>query len=552
MRLSYPRQSGDLVIFRDDFTSLRYVIDNGGGIVGTPVIDRGVSGGQVRYYGPALAIAHTGSVSILCHAIVAVSGSNQALWSIGSGATRRMEVGIDATGRPYVWGTAQVLVGQAITDGDHDIAWTISSTGRVVCYVDAEAWGSGTVAFGAVTTNWRMVVGGSVLGTLPWAGTAKPIQIYRGVLDHASVASETGVSDYFTPPDVAGCLAWYQGVDDGVKLTRATAPNNTNSDFRTWSGAYPDETPVGWSKHPSPGTAGNHLAPYGGNACELVSDGTFTDCYKTGTQGNRYALDVDVFLNVGNGIRSINDEAATITGLGHFSQELTLAAASLGLKRLSGATQAAFSNLIFRNLSRTQFNPSYCVGSWPLPQAVAARMPWYSNGLVLTEATGFGSTAAAVKAGVKCLHDGTGGTFVVAFTPSTNAASRWLFDTGNLGSIQPGAQLYRNNANVVQLAVKNGAASIGYLIAGIAALNNRYVVISRNGATSMNARFNGSPVAPVAYTGAVSANDAIQLAFGDPGGSAGGDNSTLHQCAIYQGEISDADAAKLERYMGAL
>ena len=389
MRTHPAMQQGGKVLFREDFLNLARVLDNHGQIVGSPLISRGMSGGQVRYYVGGLAVAYAGAVTVLCHAIVASSGSDQALWSVGSAAARRMEVGINATGRPYVWGSAQVLVGEAIPDGHHDVGWSIDTSGNVTCVVDGELWGSGTVVFGAATSGWRMMLGGSVLGTLPWQGTVRPVFVYRGALTHEEMAGEMGVSDYFTPASVPNTLMWLRPGDAWWEYN--TQPNLSML-ASYWTAVGATLSNVGdMLKVQGLGVS----APYAYKAASEVT-------------GNRYRISGYAFGDGTNGVPSYSEEpwAARWSGTNStlpqvVSAEFTATGTGVRLYGSAGTTAGAFAlwqSIVAQNLSLKAWRSFYGSAGGQMVQATATAMPWNSNGLVRSATSDYFTSSLAAGA----------------------------------------------------------------------------------------------------------------------------------------------------------
>ena len=242
-----------------------------------------------------------------------------------------------------------------------------------------------------------------------------PIQ--ASILDNRFIRVIEGQEFYWTPGDILGSLgAWFDFRTDS-RGTYNTQSDNTNSDFASWTGTYPDEHPAGWSKSPDPGVVTAHVAD-AGNACRLVSDGTYVriDRPAGAVIGNRYSMSCDVLDLTTGDIRVTGDELPGAGGVGVYAGDFTaLYTLSTGLRRV-GATDATFTNLVFRNLSLTQFDPQAATGALAgsaLVQASDAAMPWYRDtyGVYFDDADRYaeiGDTSSA-----EFLHDGSGGTLAL-------------------------------------------------------------------------------------------------------------------------------------------
>jgi len=146
-------------------------------------------------YSEAYSVGAQSAFTIAAKATV-VGGAKQALLSLGTAAGIRLEVGITALSEPYVEGTAEVVLGGAIADGEHSFGWVFESDGNVICVVDAVVVGQ--VASTATSSFDRIVVGGRSSGGNAWAGSVEELYAYT-LSDVFSVPGLLG-SDAVVPP----------------------------------------------------------------------------------------------------------------------------------------------------------------------------------------------------------------------------------------------------------------------------------------------------------------------------------------------------------------
>jgi len=484
MPYHYPRASGDRRIFRDDFLNLGMTIGGGGSPVGAALINRGLSGGQVIYYGMAHSVRYAGAVSIASHVIVSASGANQALWSIGTAASRRMEVGIDATGRPYAWGTAQVLLGTAVSDGHHDLGFSIGSDGSVWCVVDGELWGSGTVTFGS--TFDRMLVGGSCLGTLPWAGETKDIHIYRGQMNEAEMAHAMGASVGFQPGSL---LVGHDGLYFNSGLPNAVVDNGQP----VFDGEFVD--PTGWTVGPNWAIGAGLLTH---------TPGALNSTFKVAvTAGNRYVMIWNISRCVaGSGGASLM-AATTRTSAGIYTEELTS----------PNTWVQIYPALLFdgdvdwvRSVANLSARQLTCQGNrGHFLQATAASMGWGSdpraptskpvNGRKVVYFDGVADTyTCGAAADWTRLHNGNDFLVSMMFRNSSYPGlfSHLLGTSTGAGAI-PGLRLVARSSNQVVVQMINGAlgASVYSFTGGVIALAATNIVTVHHLNQRLRIRLNG-------------------------------------------------------------
>ncbi|MFA5053116.1 MAG: hypothetical protein WC565_03595 [Parcubacteria group bacterium] len=462
MRTTFPRQRGDQRIFREDFLNIARVLDNYGTIVGAPLISRGLSAGQVRYYGYGLSVGYSGAVSIASHVVVAATGSDQALWSLGTAASRRMEVGIDATGRPYAWGTVQVILGPVISDGHHDLGFSIGTDRSVWCVVDGELWGGGSVTFGSLFDH--MIVGGSCLGTLAWSGTVTDVHIYRGQMSEAEMAHAMGATVGFQPESLlVGHDGLYMDLDAASAVTYGTQPLLINGDFLDGTTGWttdPGWTISGGKAIHSPSINGGYLKH---------NPPTLQTCLV----GNRYSWEWSLVHNGGGtGVSFFNFGTFTTPRLvtGTYQEEATNSNGNFFI--FAGKAVEAYVEYV-RNLRNLSVNAITCKGTLGnLTQATPANQPWLSDADAPTSVLVNGKNvlyfdgtadylASSEAAGAHPYHKADGFTFLTMLQPDIAAAGNdTLLDSCDASAAGVGINItYDATAQKLWVRVANGSGT---------------------------------------------------------------------------------------------
>lgn len=549
--MRYPQQSADRLIWQDRFTNLPYVLSNGGILVGASTINRGLTGGQVRYYAAGHSLRWSGAITVVGHAIVSASGSDQALWSLGTGAARRIEVGITGAGLPYAWGTAQVTLGEAIPDGHHDFGFAITASGAVTCVVDGELWGSGTVTMGAATD--RLVVGGSCLGGLAWLGKISDIKAARRALQHEEIAAEQGVSDYFTPA-LLNPVAWFRPGD--AWWGYGAQPDNTNSDFSFWTGVAPDEDPLGWTKSPDPGVAATHIER-AGNACRMISAGALVFVQKSGVSGNRYTLSMNVISSLpGSSMSSVGDEFAQINTNGIIAREWTATIGALGFKRGVSPVDTTFTNVLYRNISLQNWRNFYGTAGGVISNATPTTMPWSDQSGIGARFAGTDSLQSSLPASAwKFLHYnastvGNYPTFHVAVCASCSLSAGVNMA---IATLNPGFGAYTDAAGRQYAIVYGTLSSTSVsLLAGTIVANQKRIIMAEADGIGLTVR--SGPVsnyAPFTHVSA-NANPYESLRVGGSSYTAQyWDGGTVDEAVITSAPPGPTDSARLGKYLKA-
>jgi len=134
--------------------------------------------------------------------VTIVGGTVQALLSLGTAGARRIELGLTAASEPYARGMAQVVLGAAIADGAHDMAWIVEPSGQVTCIVDGSVQDAESITFGPLFD--RLCIGESCVGGSAWAGDVSELYLYR-LEDEFSIPSMLGSDAIITslPPTVS-------------------------------------------------------------------------------------------------------------------------------------------------------------------------------------------------------------------------------------------------------------------------------------------------------------------------------------------------------------
>lgn len=463
--MTYPRNSGDLMLFHEQFTNYLTVAENGGVyLAGT--IDHGLLQGQVYYRMPAYeSVRWAGSFTVFARVTLEVNGDDQALVSLGS-ATAWLELGVDATGQPYAWGTAQVVLGSAIPDGDHQIAFTVTSAGEVAVYVDGELWGGGTVTLGASLPT-EMRLGGRYDGDATWWDTIYDLRIYRRAFEHDEVAHEMGVDDYWTPAVLAVGYDWFwMDLRAANAFTYATQPSWTLDEFSFDAGWV---LGAGWSIS-------------GGYATHAAGVGS--SMYRAGvTSGTRVAATYSisstngsvVLIFGGNGVGTSRNVA------GVYDEEHTAGVNTNVVLNVSSAFVTSSVDYI-RNLRCISVAAVAVKGTLGnLTQGTPSAMGYnVSPGNSMRFNTSDYLPGAGAASGFTFLHDGSPFTTWIVFTADPLGATTALYSTSNGLANGIGQFVYYNAAGAVRMAIGNGVAyTFDQSAAAVVSGGNKYIFIAR-------------------------------------------------------------------------
>lgn len=350
--------------------------------------------------------------------------------------------------------------------------------------------------------------------------------------------------------------AWWD-FRDGALLTTATQPDNTNSDFSLWTGAYPDETPTGWTKAPAVGTANDYVANAAGS-CKLYSTTALVQLNKAGIAGCRYRMTLDVSSLVSGELVDNYNSTTPINVPGSHIREYTDTGLIVGLKRWGYPTDATFTNLRFANRSVTSAAAKVAGGTLAggtLAQATPANMGYIGTGIVFdgTEDHYVSSLAAAAWA----LHKAAGFTLSRKWTPASGAAGTdTIIDTCNVTGTNVGVTVEYDAANQqVVVKVANGAGFIQSTGTGAGTVTKgalHTVSVSWSEAAGVTILVDAAAAVTAASGGAASAADATAtLQVGRTSGGANFDHGDVQQMLVRIGALSSTDLAALHALMRA-
>lgn len=210
-----------------------------------------------------------------------------------------------------------------------------------------------------------------------------------------------------------------------------------------------------------------------------------------------------------------------------------------------------FDSFTATNLSITSLTPR--IGA-PLTQATATAMPWVDSSTGQVRYQGgdlIQSTAPAST--FKCLHDGTGGTLVVAVKPRVlQVATKNVYVTTTAISMADVGSVLFEEGGLINFRVINGA---GYAFAGnssgvemqagTTAIITARIVSGTNGVSVRKnsvQKISGTLVSPSA------ADPTLTLNVGGRGTTECLDG-LIPDCAVYPRVLTDSECLRVERYM---
>jgi hypothetical protein len=358
----------------------------------------------------------------------------------------------------------------------------------------------------------------------------------------------------WTPASVPGCIL-YGGAYQEARAVRAAQPTLLNGDF---SGGTANWTALGDAVL----TAETYL----GRQCLRLNWGG-TD-YATATQaclisGNRYRY-------AGGMASDVNAGAAVYAGSGRMATtgallnqwiddtgEATSTSGSLGLWLNQPGDKIARFSAITRldNLSLTSYTPAFTtVAGSVLAQATATAQPWVSSdGLGIRYQGGDMLQWSAAASNVKCLHDGTGGTLIVAVRINAINAQNVIAATATQNVTQTGINLWFS-AGQISLIILNGSGAYdtNTTAAITTALNTTYVFTVRvaAGANGVTVRQNSVNKITATLTAPSAANPTSRLALGaHTAGSVIGSDAIVGHPFVANRVLTDAECTSVENYI---
>jgi len=359
----------------------------------------------------------------------------------------------------------------------------------------------------------------------------------------------------WTPAAIPGCIL-YGGAYEEARATRRAQPTLLD-------GACEDVTKWGAVNSAALSNIAGGVA---GNCMHVVRNGVASPRARQVAliSGNRYAV---TGWGRGDGVRGYPYFllGSTIPKLGaiaanwqDLSGEVTATGTEFDCTVGSAATDgdfADFDSLTLRNLSLTSYAPQFTtVAGSVLAQATATAQPWVSSdGLGIRFQGGDLLQWNAAASNVKCLHDGTGGTLIVAVRPNALNAQNVVAATMN-SAAAVGIMLLYDNANNVSIWIANGsgAFNVNATAATPIAIGNTYVLTLRvaSGAGGVTVRKNGVNVIASALTAPSAADPAWAPRFGSPAaGSGAGIDGILGHPFVANRVLTDAECAQAEAYI---
>lgn len=235
------------------------------------------------------------------------------------------------------------------------------------------------------------------------------------------------------------------------------------------------------------------------------------------------------------------------------AKDLTSVAARFAVAGYGGAAGnwAEFDNLAFENLSLASYTPQFTtVAGSVLAQATATAQPWVSSdGLGIRFAPSDYLAWSAPAGSVNCLHNGAGGTLVVAVRPDAiTVGDNALIETCQSDLTKVGCLFrYSSSGNVVLYVLNgSGVASIEVASAAPVVAGQTYVYVVRiaSGANGVTIYQNNV----LKYTGTLGAVSAADASLGLRIGGANIDGKIGH-VGIYDRVLTVAEAQQITNYI---
>jgi hypothetical protein len=361
----------------------------------------------------------------------------------------------------------------------------------------------------------------------------------------------------WTPASVPGCIL-YGGAYLEARATRAGQPTlyTAAADYTPSNAAIvladDADVPTGLSGTSIKATVSDASSRWGSRAGVYIIGNRYAAEWWGKSNGSASILLTDG--SAGNLFGSTTDAAWALK-----SGESTVTSASLILLRSATAagSVAYFKPVSLRNLSLQQYTPLYTtIPGSVLAQAGPTAQPWVSSdGLGIRYQGGDLLQWSAAASAVKCLHDGTGGTLIVAVRPSVLNATNVFASTCSQAFDQIGVCPWFTNTNILRLRINNGsgiadvdatAVAVTFAAGAVYAMAIRVsagvdgVAVFQNGVRKITATL----TAPTA------ANPTNPLSIGAPsaGSSIGIDGLCGHP-AVYNRALSDAEIVQVSNYI---
>jgi hypothetical protein len=338
---------------------------------------------------------------------------------------------------------------------------------------------------------------------------------------------------------VPGCILYGGGYQE-ARAVRAAQPNILNAEFTdgsAWS------LGTGWSIADGKAT---HAAGAGGNLTQDVF-----------VIGNRYS--VPWTLNSSNMVQMLIGSASVgpNRGPGSFVEEMTCTgSATLFVYPETRACVLESVGVGARNLSLQSYTPAFTtIPGSVLAQATPTAQPWVSSdGLGIRYKGGDMLQWSAAASAVKCLHDGTGGTLIVAVRPSVvNAVNVLAATCTNVDAAAVGAHIFFT-ATEAKLIVGNGTGiwSINVDTPAAFSAGNTYVFTLRIASGDNNARLrvNGASILTTTLNAPSAADPQGAFRIGaQSAGSTQNVDGIIGHPFVANRVLTDAECTAVENYI---
>jgi hypothetical protein len=380
-------------------------------------------------------------------------------------------------------------------------------------------------------------------GTLNLSGGTNAVPSSTGIDNQLLIMQRPWtVTTNWNPSVVSNCIL-YAGAYSEAKATRNTQPTIVNANFTDTSGWT---LGTGWS-------IANGVATHAAGAQGQLTQSVFT-------VGNRYS--VPWVLNSSNMVQMLIGSASVgpNRGAGTFVEEMTCTGSNVLF--IYPETRACVLESVgvgAANLSINSYTPQFtAVAGSVLSQSTDTAKPWVSSdglGIRYQGTDGDCLTWSAAPSFAKCLHDGTGGTLIIAVKPSVINNYNYLI--GNIGDGNPnypGILFGYFKTNELYLVVSKGTTpyDLTATFSGTTAANNTYVFAIRiaSGTNGVNVFQNGVKKYTGSLTAPSSANPNLPISIGSLGaGLPTGINGIVGQPFIANRALTDDEIVKISKFI---
>jgi hypothetical protein len=343
----------------------------------------------------------------------------------------------------------------------------------------------------------------------------------------------------WTPAAVPGCILYGGGYQE-ARATRGAAPTIINGTFADASG---------WA-------LGADWSIGGGVASVNTASTDVRINQQAGLiAGNRYQVGwgipswtsgVWIRCMIGSGDARPDRAAA-----GTYLEEATCTGTAWLYFRANQAV-ASVDNVTASNLSLQSYTPAFTtVAGSVLAQATATAQPW-AGALGIMGDGGDGLAWNAAASNVKCLHDGSGGTFIMAVRPSVINAANFVAATAPTAAYH-GVRIGYTHGPGLRVSVGNGSGvfDVDTTVATPLVVGTTYVLTYRvaAGANGVTLRKNGANIITAALTAPSAADPTSALHFGIQVAGGAGVNGTFGHPFVANRVLTDAECTAVENYI---